>query len=124
MALTDFLGKLAFIVGILFAFFGGIWGGENVPTNDAVVAILLICGILIGLLNITTKEAPTVLIATIALLIVSIWITSNLNFYPIYDLSAAIWENTVGVVSSLAILMMPAAIIISIKAILATANRD
>ena len=123
MALSDFLGKVAFIVGILFAFFGGIWGGEDVPTNDAVIAILLICGILIGLLNITIKEASTVLIATIALLIVSLWMTEYASS-PIWHLSAAIWENTAGIVTSLAILMLPAAVFISIKAVLATANRD
>lgn len=123
MSMADFIGKVAFIVGILFAFFGGIWGGENVPTNDFVIVMLLICGILIGLLNITTREAPTVLIATIALVLVSLWIDVT-GYHSLYDFSAAIWENTTGVVTSLAILMVPAAVIISIKAVLATANRD
>jgi len=124
MTLGDFLGKVAFILGILMAFFGGIWGGQSVPTNDAVIAILLICGILIAVFNITVREASTVLIATVALVIVSIWGASLYASYPIYHLNAAIWENTVGIVSSLAILMVPAAVIISIKAVLATANRD
>lgn len=123
MALGDFLGKVAFIVGLLFAFFGGIWGGESVPTNDFVIVMLLICGMLIGLLNITVKEAGTVLIATVALLVVSFWI-NWIGEWTIGDFSAAIWENTTGVVTSLAILMMPAAVFISIKAVLATADRD
>ena len=129
MTLWDLIGKLAFVVGLLMAFFGGIWGGESVPENDAVVAILLICGILIALLNITTREASTVLIATVALVIVSIWGTIQEYYflspsYPIYHLSKAVWENTIGIVSCLAILMVPSAVIISIKAIIATANRD
>jgi len=124
MALSDFLGKVAFIVGLLFAFFGGIWGGNDVPTNDAVIAILLICGILIGLLNVTIKEAGTVLIATVALLIVSLWMNLYTASDPIWHLSAAIWENTNGIVTSLAILMLPAAVFIAIKAVLATADRD
>lgn len=121
--MSDFLGKVAFIVGLLFAFIGGIWGGKSLPENDAVVAILLICGIFIGLLNVTAKEAPTVLAATVALIIVGLW-GVNSTSWPVQDFSQAIWENTVGIVCSFAILMLPAAVIIAIKAVIATAQRD
>jgi hypothetical protein len=123
MSMGDFLGKVAFIVGMLFAIIGGIWGGTSLPTNDAVVAILLICGIFIGLLNVTAKEAPTVLAATVALIIVGLW-GVNATSYPVQDFSQAIWENTVGIVCSFAILMLPAAVIIAIKAVIATAQRN
>jgi len=121
--MLNILGKCAFIVGLLFAICGGIWGGKDIPTNDVVIAILLISGVLIGLLNITAKEAPTVLIATMALVILGIWGVSS-AFQPVLHLSQGFGENIVGIVDSFAILMAPAAIIISIKAVVATANRD
>ena len=63
------VGRVAFAVGVLFAVLGGIWGGTAEPTNRVVIAVLLIAGVVIGLLNITTKEATAVLVATLALII-------------------------------------------------------
>ena len=120
--MLNLLGKFAFVVGVLFAICGGIWGGKSLPTNDGVVAVLLIAGIFIGLLNITAKEAPTVLAATVALVILGIWGVSP-AFTPVANVSQGLAENVVGIVDCFAILMAPAAIIIAIKAVIATANR-
>jgi hypothetical protein len=76
----------AFVVGVLFATFGGIWEGAAEPTNRAMVAVLLIAGIIIGLLNITGKEATAVLMATMALVLLGIWGTTAV-FQPVYGLS-------------------------------------
>lgn len=124
MEMGDLLGKVAFIVGMIFAFIGGIWGGTSVPTNDAVVAILLICGIFIGFLNVTAKEAPTVLVATVALIVVAILVQQPGIVLSIAGMSQAVWENTTGIVCCFSILMLPAAVLISIKAVVATAQRD
>lgn len=121
--MLNLLGKAAFLVGILFAIFGGIWGGISYPENDGVVLVLLIAGVLIGLLNITAKEAPTVLLATMALVLLGIWGTTE-AFYPVAFLSEGLAENVVGIVDCFAILMAPAAIIIAIRAVVATADRD
>jgi len=118
----ELVGKLAFVVGVLFAIIGGIWGGKAEPTNDWVVLILIIAGILIGLLNITAKEAPVVLVAIMALLILSIWGNNTEAFGPVLHLSQGLGENVKGVVDCFAILMAPAAIIISIKAVIAAAS--
>ena len=115
------VGQFAFLVGVLFAICGGIWGGKAEPTNDGVVVVLLIAGILIGLLNITTKEAPVVLAAVVALLILAIW-GNTTAFQPVLHLSQGLGENVVGIVDAFAILMAPAAIIIAIKAVIATAS--
>ncbi len=115
------LGKIAFVVGVIFAILGGIWGGKMEPTNDWVVLILLIAGLLIGLLNVTAKEAPVVLTATIALVILAIW-GNTAAFQPILHLSQGLGENVAGIVDAFAILMAPAAIIIAIKAVVATAS--
>ena len=115
------VGKVAFVVGVLFAIGGGIWGGKSVPTNEVVVAILLIAGILIGFLNITAKEATAVLSAAVALIILGIWGFTP-AFQPVLDLSQGLGENSIGVVCAFALLMAPAAIIIAIKAVISAAK--
>jgi len=106
---------------VLFAICGGIWGGIAAPTNDGVVIVLLIAGLLIGLLNITAKEAPAVLTATVALLVLAIWGNST-AFLPVQHLSQGLYENVAGIVDCFALLMAPAAIIITLKVVIATAG--
>ena len=113
------VGKVAFVVGVLFAIFGGIWGGEAAPTNDGVIIVLLIAGILIGFLNITAKETTQVLAATMALVVLAIWGTTS-AFGPVLHLSESLGENVIGLLDAFALLMAPAAIIIAVKAVIAT----
>jgi hypothetical protein len=115
------VGKVAFVIGVLFAIFGGVWGGKAAPTNDGVVIVLLIAGILIGFLNITAKEASVVLAATVALIVLAIWGHSD-AFKPVLHVSQGLGENVIGVVDCFGLLMAPAAIIIAIKAVIATAK--
>jgi hypothetical protein len=115
------VGKVAFVVGVLFAIFGGIWGGKAAPTNHVVIAVLLIAGVLIGFLNITAKETWVVLMATVGLLVLAIWANTG-AFQPVLDLSQGLGENLIGVLDAFALLMAPAAIIIAVKAVIATAR--
>ena len=116
------LGKVAFIVGVLFAIFGGIWGGVAEPTNQAIIAILLIAGVIIGLLNITAKETSAVLMATAVLIILAIWVYTPVFSWSVANLSQGLAENVAGIVSAFALLMAPAAIIVSIKQVIAVAK--
>ena len=115
------LGKVAFVVGVIFAICGGIWGGTAAPTNDGVVVVLLVAGVLIGLLNITAKEAFVVLSAVVALLILAIW-GNTAAYQPVLNLSQGLGENVAGIVDAFALLIAPAAIIIAIKAVIAAAS--
>lgn len=115
------IGKIAFVVGVLFAIIGGIWGGVSVPTNETVIIVLLAAGIVIGLLNVTAKEGATVLAAAVALVILGIWGFTP-AFEPVEEVSQALAENVLGVVCAFALLMAPAAIIVAIKAVIATAQ--
>ncbi len=116
----ELIGKIAFVVGVVFAIIGGIWAGKAEPTNDGVVVILLVAGLLIGLLNVTAKEAPIVLSATMALVLLAVWGNTQ-AFAPVYHLSQGLAENVVGIVDAFALLMAPAAIIVAIRAVIATA---
>ena len=116
------IGKIAFVVGIVIAFVGGIWGGDVLPEKSWVIWILLIAGILIGLLNVTAKEAPTVLAAAVALIILSVWgLTGGL--VPVFQHASETLANEVqGIVYCFGLLMAPAAIIVAIKAVISTAK--
>lgn len=120
--ILEIIGKVAFLVGVIFAIFGGIWGGQSWPTNEWVVAILLIAGVIIGLLNVTAKEAPAVLLSTMALVILAIWGSTQAYYYTVYPLSATLAENLQGVVCAFALLMAPAAFIITIKTVISAAR--
>ena len=115
------VGKVAFVVGVLFAIIGGIWGGVSVPTNHVVIWVLLVAGILIGLLNVTAKEGAIVLSAAVALIILGIWGFTP-AFDPVEDVSQVLAENVLGVVCCFALLMAPAAIIVAVKAVISTAK--
>jgi hypothetical protein len=115
------VGKVAFIVGVLFAIFGGIWGGKDVPTNDFVIWVLLLAGIVIGLLNVTAKEGAVILSAAVALIILGIWGLAG-GLGPVHDVSVPLAENVLGIVYCFGLLMAPAAIIVAIKAVISAAS--
>jgi len=116
------VGKIAFVLGVVIAFIGGIWGGDALPEKGWVIWILLIAGILIGLLNVTAKEAPTVLAAAVALIVLSIWGLAG-GLVPVFQHASETLANEVqGIVYCFGLLMAPAAIIVAIKAVIATAS--
>jgi len=100
-----YLGFGAFVVGLILAVVAGIlW-----PSNTTIIIVLLILGILIGLLNITAKETMLFLIAVIALIVVG-----NV-FAPLKVLSVGVYLGNI--LSYIAILVSPAAVIAAIKAL-------
>ena len=99
------IGFWAFIIGLIIAVVGGLL----MPANTILIMILIILGIIIGFLNITAKEVILFLVATIALVVVG-----NV-FAPLKTLGiGAILGN---MLSYVATLMAPAAIIGAIKAL-------
>ena len=115
------VGKIAFVVGIAIAIIGGIWGGDSLPTQDWVIWVLLIAGIIIGLLNVTAKEAPVVLAAAVALIVLGIW-GLNGGLDPVANVSEDLAKEVLGIVYCFGLLMAPAAIIVAVKAVIATAK--
>ena len=116
------IGKIAFLVGIVIAIVGGIWGGDVLPEKSWVIWILVIAGIIIGLLNVTAREAPTVLAAAVALIILSVWGLAG-GLQPVFQhVNETLANETQGIVYCFGLLMAPAAIIVAIKAVIATAK--
>ncbi len=115
------IGKIGFVAGIAIAIIGGIWGGDSLPEHGWVIWVLLIAGIIIGLLNVTAREAGTVLGATVALIVLSIWGPWGLQ--PVADhVSKRLANEVLGIVYCFGLLMAPAAIIVAVKAVIATAK--
>jgi hypothetical protein len=99
------VGFWAFIIGLILCVIGGFaW-----PSNNGIVIALLILGLIIGFLNVTAKETMLFLVATIALMV------TGRVFEPLSVLSLG--EHLDNVLSYVATLVAPAAIIAAIKAL-------
>jgi hypothetical protein len=99
------IGFWAFIVGLVLAVVCGIVA----PQNPIIVIILVILGLIVGFLNITAKETMLFLVATIALIVV------GGVFEPIKVMDIGKILNSM--LSYVAVLMAPAAVVAAIKAL-------
>ena len=101
------IGFIAFAIGLLTAIAGAIID----PHSITVILILVILGMIVGFINVSRKETITLLVATIALVVVGDVLD------PIKHLEiGALFDNMLSLVATF---MAPAAIIAAIKAIVA-----
>jgi hypothetical protein len=103
--ILSMVGFWAFIIGLLLAVVAGIL----MPQNQIVIIVLIILGLIIGFLNITAKEILLFLAATIALIVVG-----NV-FAPLKTLMIGAILGSI--LSYVATLMAPAAIVAAVKAL-------
>jgi len=99
------IGFIAFAFGLLIAIIGGIVA----PNNATIIIVLVILGLIIGVLNISGKEIVPLLVATIALVVV------GSVFEPIKagDIGTLLDD----ILSLIATLMAPAAVIVAVRAL-------
>ncbi len=97
------IGHWAFIVGILLAVIAGL-----VPQlqTSAVTWILVILGLVVGLLNITSKETTEFLVAVLSLMVVG-----SAGAIP------ALGGIVLSILANIVALSAPAALIVALKAI-------
>jgi hypothetical protein len=120
------IARWAYIVFVVIAVVAGLavgymaWNGQAISEIDGYVTlIMLILGIIIGITSITAKEVTPFLIATIALVVAGIGnVWYPLNIEPIEILYYFATTITKYIVAFAA----PAAVIISIKSVLAMAK--
>lgn len=108
------IGLLAFLGGMILAIVGGIW----YPDKSGITLALVIMGIIVGVLNITRKEVLPLLIAAIALIVIS----STGPFQPLNHFGGSAGDKIDYIVYYLAALMSPAAIICAIRTVWAVAR--
>lgn len=107
------IGKWAFIVGAIIALIAGIGAGADMPWADEawLTAIMIICGLTVGVVNITAKEVHGFLLASVAVLIAG---TADMgSIFPELFFGSVI----IGIISKLAIVIVPAALIVALRSI-------
>jgi hypothetical protein len=108
------VGGLAFFVGFILALVGGI----GFRDNGGIVLALVVLGILVAVLNITAKEVMPVMIAAIALIVAG---GANI-FNPLNNIWDGLGRSFNGIVTELAVFMVPVAIISAIRAVVVLAR--
>jgi len=105
------LGVWAFIIGIILALIGGIVVGLLGKGQTAITAILIVLGLVVGFLNVTDKETKDYLLAAVSLILVTYFGGATLGMVPV------IGTYLLSVFNAIMTFVIPATIIVSLKAI-------
>ena len=108
------VGSWAFIIGVIIALIVGIFSGANAVTTT----VLIVLGLIVGFLNVTGRETTPFLLAAISLVIVSSFGGAALGGVP------AIGDTLGGTLAALLTFVVPATIIVALKAIYALAHDE
>lgn len=111
---THIIGRWAFIVFVIIAVLAGLAAGLGGRTALGWVSlIMVILGIIVGLTNLTEKEAIPFLTAVIALLVAN----SGQVFLVIDEVAKPLGTIINSILSNVAAFVAPAAILLAVKAI-------
>ena len=105
---TQEIGKWSFIAGILLAILLGVLGSSLAEYVPTIATLLILLGVVVGFLNITTKQVYNFLVAAIALLLTG---AAGLDTLPVVGLYIG------PVLTYIASFVAPAAVIVALKAI-------
>jgi len=111
MAKSNMIGGWAFVIGIVIAVLVGI----GLTMSDTMIAVLVVLGIVIGLLNIADKEVSPFMMASIAVLLASYIGGSVLAKVPYVSLGGAL--------SAIVAMVVPAIIIVALKEVFEIAKK-
>jgi len=101
------VGKWAFLLGVLLAV---IFASVGTMTPE-VVSVLVVIGLIVGLLNVNSKEVRAFLLSGIALIIASAFGQNSIGVFPILE----------RMLDALLIIFVPATIVVAIKNVFAIA---
>ena len=101
------IGWVAFIIGALVALVAGIVA----PANTSIIVALVILGIIVGALNVTSKELALLLIAAVAMMVIG-----TAGFEPLNTLWSGLGDCLNSMVNYLARMIEPAALIAAVRA--------
>ncbi len=111
---TNNLGSLFFVIGAIIAVIGGLFypGGTNVTLSS----VLILLGLVVGLLNVTMVESREFLLAATSLVVITALGGAVLSQV------ATIGVYLEGILLALLTLIIPAAIIVALKEVIALAE--
>lgn len=118
---TDLLAKVgswAFIIGVIIALIVGIF--SDIEKSAIAAAVLVLLGLIVGFLNVTGRETTPFLLATISLVIVSDFGSRAFSAIEPELVGAAMS----GTLTALLFFVIPATIIVALKAIYALAHDE
>lgn len=116
---TSSIGAWAFLIGVVLVLIIELirlFGIMTLPMQNAAVALLVIAGILVGLLNVTGKETYNFLLASLALVLVSFTGSSMLSSLGTLG---GILSN---MLASLLVLFVPTTIVVALKSVFVIAK--
>jgi len=110
------IGKYVFLVGAIVAVLTGLIGEAFSFDVTTVGIVLVIAGIIVGLLNVSGKEATTFLISAITLLVIGGEVKNSIKELP--------WVGTYleAMLIYLVIFVAPAAIVVALKEVYSLAQ--
>jgi hypothetical protein len=106
--LLSIFGAIAFIGGYALSVIAGIWW----PENGGLIATLVILGLLVGFLNVTSREIVPYLVAAIALVLIG----NTQAFTSLNLVAGGLGERVNQIVHMMAIFTAPAAVVQAIRA--------
>ena len=108
------IGSWAFLLGAVVAVITGAVSPDN--TNATMISFLVLLGVIVGLLNITQKESNSFLLASVALVLVS-----GLGITVFQDV-VSVGGYLVAMLTRILVFVVPATIVVALKAIFSLAK--
>ncbi|MFO8016259.1 MAG: hypothetical protein R6U32_04090 [Candidatus Woesearchaeota archaeon] len=122
MAVPKKIGHYSFLVGVLIAFVLALFSPAlSNQTTRALLLVLVILGIVVGFINITSKEVTEFLVASIALIVMS---SVSSTLVVIDGLVPNLGSLLQAILSYIAVFVAPAALIVALKAIVVLADKE
>jgi len=106
------IGSIAFIIGVILAIVAGLIPAFS--RSNAVITIIMLLGIIVGFMNVTGKETTPFLMAALALVIVA-WAGGTV-FTKLGEM-AFVGNYVSGILDSIITFVIPATIVVALKAI-------
>ncbi len=109
-------GRYAFIAGVLLAIIIGFYSDMEPNVRYGVSVVLVLLGLLVGFLNITTAETVPFLVAAIALM-------GGNTIIAVAVVPGFLGEILANVLAYIGLFVAPAALVVALKTIYALAER-
>ena len=107
------VGSWAFIVGLIIAIIAGFW-----PLGAVMTTVLIVLGLIVGFLNVTGKETNSFLFATLVLVVMS-----SLGGQMLSEVQF-VGPMLQSIFSAMMLFIIPAALIVALKAVYALAEAE
>jgi hypothetical protein len=106
------IGSWSFIVGVVIAIISGFFAHK-----PSIISVLVLLGIIVGFLNIGGNEAMTFLLASVSMVVISS--LGSPAFSGIYIIGAPLQR----ILNNMIVFIMPASMIVALRAILTLAYK-